>query len=153
MTIAAEVDAAEITDVDGYLGLSPEQRYNVASQHFPPWLLLEPIEFPSHHSTYGWGCRVDRCEGASTKANTQHLCDGHRRQLFVVQDSTSMEEFLQGAEPVQAHRYGWAIDSPVAGLTAPCLVMVSPGDHGFGAAVENPADPVGQSGGKHLAAS
>ena len=46
MTIAAEVDAAEITDVDGYLGLSPEQRYNVASQHFPPWLLLEPIEFP-----------------------------------------------------------------------------------------------------------
>lgn len=109
MTIAAEVDAAEITDVDGYLGLSPEQRYNVASQHFPPWLLLEPIEFPSHHSTYGWGCRVDRCEGASTKTNTQHLCDGHRRQLFVVQDSTSMEEFLQGAEPVQAHRYGWAL--------------------------------------------
>jgi len=39
MTIAAEVDAAEITDVDGYLGLSPEQRYNVASRHFPPWLL------------------------------------------------------------------------------------------------------------------
>ena len=109
MTIAAEVDAAEITDVDGYLGLSPEQRYNVASRHFLPWLLLEPIEFLSHHSTYGWGCRVDGCEGASTKANTQHLCDGHRRQLFVVQDSTSMEEFLQGAEPVQAHRYGWAL--------------------------------------------
>src|SRR5260370_29270322 len=36
------------------------------------------------------------------------------------------------------------MDGRVVGLTAPCLVVVSPGGHGFGAAVEGPSDPVGQ---------
>ena len=36
------------------------------------------------------------------------------------------------------------VEGPVAGLSAPCLVVVSPDGHGVGAAVEEPLDAVGQ---------
>ena len=61
--VAATADVAVLATADDYLGLTAEQRYNVVSQHFPSWLLTEPIEFPAHHSTYGWACRVDGCDG------------------------------------------------------------------------------------------
>jgi hypothetical protein len=61
--VAATADVAVLATAEDYLGLTAEQRYNVVSQYFPLWLLTEPIEFPAHHPTYGWACRVDGCDG------------------------------------------------------------------------------------------
>lgn len=102
-------DRASLTTAEDYLGVSAEQRYEAVSRHFPPWLLLEPIEFPSHHETFGWECLVSGCEGAFAPTDTRMLCDRHRKQFFDGQESTSLEEFLRHAEPVQAQSFGWAL--------------------------------------------
>src|ERR1700741_3144965 len=111
MTTAAVVttDAAAIATIGDYLGLSPEQRYNEVSQHFPPWLLLEPIEFPAHHATYGWACRVEGCEATMTATRAQLLCDQHGKAFRRVEKSTSLEEFIRGAKPSSARSFGWAL--------------------------------------------
>ncbi|MCH9730618.1 MAG: site-specific integrase [Actinomycetia bacterium] len=87
-----------------YLGLSVEQRYRVVSQHFPPWLLTEPIQFPPHHDTYGWACRVEGCDGAMAEGIRDLLCPPHSRQYHAVRDSVDVAEFVRGAEPTAARR-------------------------------------------------
>ncbi|MCH9733061.1 MAG: tyrosine-type recombinase/integrase [Actinomycetia bacterium] len=87
-----------------YLGLSVEQRYRVVSQYFPPWLLSEPIEFPPHHDTYGWACRVEDCDGALPEGIRDLICPQHSRQYRAVRDSVDLDEFVRGAEPVKAWR-------------------------------------------------
>ena len=111
MTTAAAVtsDGAHLSTAADYVGLNPEQRYKVVSKHFPAWLLLEPIEFPAHHSTYGWACLVDGCEGVFVSTYSQLLCDVHRKQFYFLKGSTSLTEFVRGAEPVQTQTYGWAL--------------------------------------------
>ena len=53
---AATANAVQaVASATDYLGLTAEQRYDIVSQHFPTWLVTEPIEFPAHHPTYGWG--------------------------------------------------------------------------------------------------
>ena len=103
----AVADPASSSD---YLGLSVEQRYHVASQHFPPWLLSEPIEFPPHHDTYGWACRVNGCDGAFGGLDNDLLCDRHARQYRAVRGPVTLDEFVSSAEPASvAKSRGWAL--------------------------------------------
>ncbi|ORU98094.1 site-specific integrase [Mycolicibacterium canariasense] len=92
-----------------YLGLTVEQRYSVASQHFPPWLMTEPIEFPAHHPTYGWACLVDECAGALSATCKDLLCSEHLKQYRAVKDSTDLDQFLRGAKAGQFAQLGWAL--------------------------------------------
>ncbi|QNJ90042.1 tyrosine-type recombinase/integrase (plasmid) [Mycolicibacterium fluoranthenivorans] len=102
-------DTAAIATIGEYLGLSPEQRYDEVSRHFPPWLLLEPIEFPAHHATYGWACRVEGCEATISATRAQLLCEQHGKLFRQVEKSTSLEEFIRGAKPFNAQSFGWAL--------------------------------------------
>ncbi|MCH9729259.1 MAG: site-specific integrase [Actinomycetia bacterium] len=104
--IAVAPAAATASD---YLGLSVEQRYRVVSQHFPPWLLTEPIEFPADHPTYGWACLVEDCLGALDTTDTRLLCSGHARQYRRLKDSVDLDEFVRDAEPVKPTMLGWAL--------------------------------------------
>ncbi|HQK89442.1 MAG TPA: hypothetical protein PLU25_17605, partial [Acidobacteriota bacterium] len=63
MTVAPdiEIEASDPEDVGQYLGLSPAQRYQLASRKFPGWLIAEPIEFPPYHETFGSACLVEGC--------------------------------------------------------------------------------------------
>lgn len=92
-----------------YLGLTVQQRYSVVSQHFPPWLLTEPIEFPPHHETYGWACRVKSCDGGIGPTETRLLCKTHAHRYCGVQDSGGLDEFVRTAEPVTSSKLGWAL--------------------------------------------
>lgn len=79
MTIAAAA-GAELLRVESprdYLGLTPEQRYEIASQRFPEWLLKEPIEFPPQHDTFGWECVVEGCRCPQGWTQTHMLCQQH----------------------------------------------------------------------------
>ena len=102
--VAATADVAVLATADDYLGLTAEQRYNVVSQHFPSWLLTEPIEFPAHHSTYGWACRVDGCDGVLPATHTRLLCNRHATQFHRADDSTSLDEFVRDADPGRTRR-------------------------------------------------
>ena len=73
------VEALAPSTTSDYLGLTVEQRYDVISQHFPSWLLTEPIEFPTHHETYGWACRVQGCGGRLSPTETRLICISHAR--------------------------------------------------------------------------
>lgn len=90
-----------------YLGLSPEQRYEVASRQFPDWLRAEPIQFPPHHLTYGWACRVSECDGVLGEKSTHRLCHLHRQQYRI--QSCELVEFVRKAEPQRLNRAGWAL--------------------------------------------
>jgi hypothetical protein len=107
--VAATADVAVPATADDYLGLTAEQRYNVVSQHFPSWLLTEPVEFPAHHSTYGWACRVDGCDGVLPATHTRLLCNRHATQFHRADDSTSLGEFVRNADPGRTRRVGWAL--------------------------------------------
>lgn len=107
--VAATADVAVLATADDYLGLTAEQRYNVVSQHFPSWLLTEPIEFPAHHPTYGWACRVDGCDGVLPATHTRLLCNRHAPQFHRADDSTSLDEFVGDADPERTGRVGWAL--------------------------------------------
>ena len=107
--VAATADVAVLATAGDYLGLTAEQRYNVVSQHFPSWLLTEPIEFPAHHSTYGWACRVDGCDGVLPATHTRLLCNRHARQFRRADDSTNLDEFVRDADPGGTRRVGWAL--------------------------------------------
>jgi hypothetical protein len=107
--VAETADVAVLATADDYLGLTAEQRYNVVSQHFPSWLLTEPIEFPAHHSTYGWACRVDGCDGVLPATHTRLLCNRHATPFHRADDSTSLDEFVRDADPGRTRRVGWAL--------------------------------------------
>lgn len=107
--VAATADVAVLATADDYLGLTAEQRYNVVSQHFPSWPLTEPIEFPAHHPTYGWACRVDWCDGVLPATHTRLLCNRHAPQFHRADDSTSLDEFVGDADPERTGRVGWAL--------------------------------------------
>jgi len=104
-TVAVNI-AASVTD---YLGLTPGQRYNIVSQHFPLWLLTEPIEFPAHHPTYGWACRVAGCEAILSSTNTRLLCVGHARQYRGTTEVVSLDAFIRDANPGYTSSSGWAL--------------------------------------------
>lgn len=107
--VAETADVAVLATADDYLGLTAEQRYNVVSQHFPSWLLTEPIEFPAHHPTYGWACRVDGCDGVLPATHTRLLCNRHATPFHRAVDSTSLDEFVRDADPGRTGRVGWAL--------------------------------------------
>jgi hypothetical protein len=110
MTTAATVaEPPVVATASDYLGLTAEQRYRVVSQHFPPWLLSEPIEFPPHHPTYGWACRVAGCGGGLRETDPRLLCTEHLKQYRRLESPTDLEEFVRSAEPAAAHRLGWAL--------------------------------------------
>lgn len=92
-----------------YLGLSAEQRYSVVSQRFSPWLLTEPIEFPPHHDTFGWACRVEGCDGGMGPTETRLVCIPHAQEYRRVQNSVGLGEFVRNAEPVTSSKLGWAL--------------------------------------------
>lgn len=99
---------APVTKSD-YLGLTVEQRYSVVSQRFPPWLLTEPIEFPPHHETYGWACRVEGCDGGLGSTETRLICSPHAHEYCRLQDTAGLDEFVRTAEPVTSSKLGWAL--------------------------------------------
>lgn len=110
MSVAATTaQALVLQTASDYLGLSVEQRYSVVSQHFPPWLLTEPIEFPAHHPTYGWACLVDECVGALSATCKDLLCSEHLKQYRAVKDSTDLDQFVRGATAGQFAQLGWAL--------------------------------------------
>lgn len=110
MSVAATTAQAPVLETaSDYLGLSVEQRYSVVSQHFPPWLLAEPIEFPAHHPTYGWACLVDDCVGALSATCKDLLCSEHLKQYRAVKDSTDLHQFVRGATAGQFAQLGWAL--------------------------------------------
>lgn len=107
MTAATEV--AGLSSAGDYLGLTPEQRYAVVSQHFPEWLLAEPIEFPRHDETFGWACRVDGCDTGLRSTDTRLLCSEHGKKFARLQSAVDIDDFARSAEPSGAHRLGWAL--------------------------------------------
>lgn len=112
MTSATVVPGQEtdaLAEVADYLRLTPEQRYGFICQQFPIWLRSDPIEFPPHHPTFGWACRVSGCGGSIASTYTGQLCSIHAKQYFRVKKSTAFEEFVTAAEPVSAHTLGWAL--------------------------------------------
>nr|WP_231951567.1 hypothetical protein [Nocardia terpenica] len=86
--IAASTSLTSVPDSAAeYLGLSPDGRYDIVSQQFPEWLLAEPVEFPPHHPTYGWHCRVEGCEGGlHATAPSAQLCVAHARRYAEVKE-------------------------------------------------------------------
>jgi len=109
VTASGAIFAVEsVTSATAYLGLTAEQRYSVVSQHFPSWLLAEPIEFPAHHATYGWACRVAGCEAVLSSTNTRLLCVGHAREYRRTKDL--LDTFVRDAKPVYTSSTGWALN-------------------------------------------
>ncbi|WP_063128933.1 site-specific integrase [Nocardia fusca] len=92
-----------------FSGLTPEQRYEIVSQQFPAWLLAEPIEFPPHHDTYGWMCRVAGCEGGLPSADTRLLCAVHAKEYIPLRDTVDLSDFVRTAAPSSALRLGWGL--------------------------------------------
>ena len=103
------VEALAPSTTSDYLGLTVEQRYDVVSQRFPSWLLTEPIEFPPHHETYGWACRIEGCGGCLSPTATRLICISHAQEYRCLQDSVGLDEFVRNAEPVASARSGWAL--------------------------------------------
>ena len=124
--LAAELghDVALSTASD-YLSLDAEGRYNVVSQRFPSWLLGEPINFPGHHSTYSWACRVSGCDGAVDGASTLPLCTDHSRKYRSIRDRVSLDDFVRDAVPARAKSVGWALirrsNCAICGVTREAL--------------------------------
>jgi integrase len=110
------VEPAALDVASDYLGLSPEQRYNAVSQHFPPWLLQEPVEFPPHHRTFGWSCLVHECAAALAPTSTVLLCSSHLKAYNRVKDATGLDDYVRDAEPLVASM-GWALS-----MKARCLI-------------------------------
>jgi len=92
-----------------YLGMTVEQRYSAVSQHFPPWLMTEPIEFPPHHDTYGWACLVEGCDGTVQAQVTRLVCNSHAHQYQSRRETVDLDEFLRDAEPCASAKRGWAL--------------------------------------------
>jgi integrase len=106
---APEVDAYDLTSASDYLGLSPDQRYAVASQNFPEWMLNDVISFPPFHPTYGWACRVAECNGSIHRTSTRQLCDHHRKEYYEKKATIGYEQFVTQAVPIVAAYVGWAL--------------------------------------------
>ena len=109
MTAATADVVQAVTSATDYLGLTAEQRYDIVSQHFPSWLLAEPIEFPADHPTYGWACRVAGCDAALSTTNTRLLCVGHAEQYRRIRDTVSFDAFVRDADPIFTSSAGWAL--------------------------------------------
>lgn len=93
-----------------YMELSAEARYELISQKFPAWLLAEPIVFPRNHSTYGWGCPVNGCDGAIGTTITSLLCIFHAREFTLLRGSKTMAEFTTTAAPHGSRSWAWALE-------------------------------------------
>lgn len=103
MTAAATVaEPPVLATASDYLGLTAEQRYSVVSQHFPPWLLGEPIEFPAHHPTYGWACRVEG-GGGLRETDPRLLCCEHVKQYRRLGPTGDLDEFVRSAVSAAPH--------------------------------------------------
>jgi hypothetical protein len=107
--LSAESSSPAIQTATDYLEASVGERYAVISQLFPAWLLAEPIVFPRHHPTYGWGCRVAGCDASMTQTYTGLLCEAHQGQYLRVKESISLTEFVRDAEPLRAKSLGLAL--------------------------------------------
>lgn len=94
VTAIAEFDTAAIPVVDASRspGLSFERRYEIVSEQFADWLVMEPIQFPPQHPTYGWACRVSECEGAVAPTHTTYLCDKHAKQYSLSNPTADVED-------------------------------------------------------------
>ncbi|MCA4756843.1 site-specific integrase [Mycolicibacterium fortuitum] len=111
MTIAAPA-GAELRLVESprdYLGLTPEQRYEIASQKFPEWLLKEPIKFPPQHDTFGWECVVEGCKCPQGWTQTHMLCQQHIKAYRKIRNDVSMDDFIRESTPVEERRTFWAL--------------------------------------------
>ncbi|ASX03436.1 tyrosine-type recombinase/integrase [Mycobacterium intracellulare] len=102
-------ELAAVASAADYVSLPFEQRYDVASQAFPDWLLAEPISFPRDHPTYGWGCLVPNCTAELANSNAKFLCVVHDDQYRDVSSQLTIEEFAQRAEPCQGKNVVWAL--------------------------------------------
>lgn len=111
VTAIAEFDTAAIPVVDASRspGLSFERRYEIVSEQFADWLVMEPIQFPPQHPTYGWACRVSECEGAVAPTHTTYLCDKHAKQYSLSNPTADVEDFISSAEPIDRSRIGFAL--------------------------------------------
>lgn len=111
VTAIAEFDTAAIPVVDASPspGLSFERRYEIVSVQFADWLVMEPIQFPPQHPTYGWACRVSECEGAVAPTHTTYLCDKHAKQYSLSNPTADVEDFISSAEPIDRSRIGFAL--------------------------------------------
>ena len=100
--LRAQASSPRIQTATDYVEASAEERYAVISQRFPAWLLAEPIAFPRHHPTYGWGCRVAGCDASMKPTYTSLLCEEHASRYLPVSQSMSVNEFARTAEPSPA---------------------------------------------------
>lgn len=102
-TTGARLRAVEAGDA---LGVSPEQRYDLASRAFPDWLVAEPVEIPMHHPILLWHCWIPECANIS---QVTRLCTSHAKAR---RDSgQSFDEFVAGAKPTASasRKWGWAL--------------------------------------------
>ncbi|BBY57401.1 hypothetical protein [Mycolicibacterium sarraceniae] len=106
---AAEAQPPILETASDYLSLTIEQRYTVVSQHFPPWLLAEPIAFPPQHPTYGWACLVPECAGTLNTTCRDLMCAEHLKQYRQLKAPADLEEFIRGARPGRFAQFGWAL--------------------------------------------
>ncbi len=102
-------ELAAVAAAADYVSLPFEERYALASQAFPDWLLAEPIFFPRDHPTYGWGCRVNRCEAEIAALNTKFLCVTHDDEFRQVSSRLTLESFVDRAKPCRSKNAVWGL--------------------------------------------
>lgn len=85
------------------------QRYSASRETFPTWLLREPIEFPSHHATFGWACLVPECEAALTMNTRYLLCVQHANRFRKMKNGIDIDAYVRSEHPGPARSIGWGL--------------------------------------------
>lgn len=114
---ALSLDRTGPQDAGEYLGLLPDQRYDVVSQRFPEWLKKEPVEFPPHHRAFGWSCLVDGCSASMAPTLRILLCFNHIDEYNRIKGEVSLEDFRRTAKPSRAQNLGHCLER-----RSPCIV-------------------------------
>lgn len=110
-------DVTQPIAVDTGVDASPDQRYAASAAAFPPWLLTDPIEFPPHHPTYGWACRVSGCEATLSAHSRQHLCVAHGKGFAEVKKDIDIDTYIRSKQACSARSIGWGLER-----RAPCRI-------------------------------
>ncbi len=98
-----------LTSAEDFLGLSPQKRYEQIATKFEPWLLANPIVFPPLHETFGFACRIPKCNGGKADSVTRGLCVEHAKGFSAVRHAPmSLDTFVTQAVPVVGI-IGWAL--------------------------------------------
>ncbi|GFG55858.1 hypothetical protein [Mycolicibacterium agri] len=110
VTAIAEFDTAAIPVVDASRspGLSFERRYEIVSEQFADWLVMEPIQFLRSIRPMGGRVAFPSAK-EQLRQLTTYLCDKHAKQYSLSNPTADVEDFISSAEPIDRSRIGFAL--------------------------------------------